>query len=447
MSPYVIIYACMDLDLPLPPSFDMVFFWQHLSRLIEVGRPDDLAWEHDATEPYVDSGSLLRDEYARHPDDDPDGTLEVLYRELSPDGEGMRMRRTQAMGPRKAYRPVDVYIGATHQGTAGIFYESKPYSTTPKIFALSRPALEEGEAGDRETYAMLDAAGCWAPQWADRTVRFHVSSPVVAWHTNEFVEGTAAEYPALEVVHALALRWGFEVEAQWEARREEPTDLVRARVLAVAARGCMFTMGTGLVLEVLDAVMLDCEGEVAATAPALADMRRVVLPLYRDALRSCRLVEYTGAEPPYGWLYMRMRMAQRRNARRAAMMKLVQPLRGGADRLRHKEVIGRRRHTRGVRQKRLMRVEGLDSVAEREGEGEGEGEEDGMSVEGTEEDAEPRRVVVPADMLEPDSRMVRWRESKLRRARDSVMRRRAAADDSQDYAQRPAVVHVWAVGS
>ncbi|TFY83633.1 hypothetical protein EWM64_g379 [Hericium alpestre] len=42
LNPYVVLYACMDLDLPLPPSFDLKFLWDHLSELIDATRTADL---------------------------------------------------------------------------------------------------------------------------------------------------------------------------------------------------------------------------------------------------------------------------------------------------------------------------------------------------------------------------------------------------------------------
>ncbi|KAI0267731.1 hypothetical protein BC834DRAFT_56769 [Gloeopeniophorella convolvens] len=42
LSPYAVIYAAMDLDIPLPDDFDFWFLWRHLEQLLEREREADL---------------------------------------------------------------------------------------------------------------------------------------------------------------------------------------------------------------------------------------------------------------------------------------------------------------------------------------------------------------------------------------------------------------------
>ncbi|THH16102.1 hypothetical protein EW146_g4478 [Bondarzewia mesenterica] len=342
LSPIFILYATLDLDRPLPSDYDMQFMWRHLSRLLRLGRAQDLVCAHSMAD--ADDGDTRPENCAPHSVDDPDGVLEILWHQLYPGvprkGRYLKSpKQDVAAGPARGSgyaspsglssisspspaSVVDVYVGMAQSGTGGVAitsaYTDSRWTKGEKSFSVPHPA-----ARVTELHALLDTVCCWADEWTDHVVRFHVCSVPTAWHLNGFAD-YAPEFPALELLRRAARRWGFEMEACFVGGScETPSANSHTRRAANLARASFQgqTLAKHLPLNslVMDSVLMDLH-EIDE------GLREGALPLYERILKERDVGGYRSIVLQPGTHYQKVRcrawhaeMQERRDRRATAI--------------------------------------------------------------------------------------------------------------------------------
>ncbi|KAI0045866.1 hypothetical protein FA95DRAFT_1607385 [Auriscalpium vulgare] len=319
-SPYAIVYACMDLNIALPRTFDMRFFFAHLAQLIDEHRTSELIWSNERA-----NLALLSDEPRTAEGID-------MLRVLSAVTEGTPLPTCLAhTGP-------TVYVATTAGSTSGAWNSVINMREVERFFALPRPVSEPAHVAAREQYAMVDAACCFAHEWDGCTVRFVTSSQRVAWAVNDAI-ACAAEFPAVQLLHALGTRWNFRATAVCFAEAAIPLEAREVRVHARQAEQTAeahFAPGSGLVHEVMDCALLSCNQEDANLG---RDFVNVVLMAYTLLLVRARAPGYVYDNVQFvdpGSLYYAMRRRQLtipkivegkgKGKRRAAPLPRLQPM-------------------------------------------------------------------------------------------------------------------------
>ncbi|TFY69963.1 hypothetical protein EVG20_g2918 [Dentipellis fragilis] len=247
ISPYVIMYACVDYNMPFPPSFDLQFFWDHLSHLVAAKRPKDLFLpKNDAPNRSLpfSFGKVVHNETY-----DPDNVLGILHTYML--SRGGELHRFEVLP--------HVYLAANADSTAAVYRTDDPKTLEPafkRSFCLKSRSTNHSAPRDSRTRladAALHAAVCWAPLWEGWAVNFQVPSVRAAWALNDFAD-FSDEFPVLEALHTLAAHFSFDVcaglvdSARKPACATEAEDLVR-RGLST------FSEGSGLCHQAMDCVI------------------------------------------------------------------------------------------------------------------------------------------------------------------------------------------------
>ncbi|KAA1467584.1 hypothetical protein DENSPDRAFT_254437 [Dentipellis sp. KUC8613] len=206
LSPYVILYACLDYNSPFPVSFDIQFFLDHLSHLIATGRTEDLFMRQNdvpnASLRFFD-GKVVHDEL-----NDPDDVLETLHTFMV--SGGGQLHRLSVLP--------HVYLAADAKSTAAVYRTDDLKTFQPafkRSFCLGPPSthlLTLTDSQSRLADAALHAAVCWAPLWEGWAVNFQVPSVRAAWALNDSAD-FSDEFPALEALHTLAAHFCFNIHA------------------------------------------------------------------------------------------------------------------------------------------------------------------------------------------------------------------------------------------
>ncbi|KAI0321773.1 hypothetical protein OF83DRAFT_1168172 [Amylostereum chailletii] len=305
----VVIYACIDLSLPLPSNIRPATFWQHVSNLMETGRELDLY--QDLRPWYIPSHiDALPDDCRRNKDDDPLGTVESLFYifrrsvlpalplapVLEPIPEGTPQPEDK--------EPFEVYVAASVNGTGAVL--SLPHG--PQHFSLYRARSPLGLEYQRESYALLDATCVWAHLWTGRKVRFTVTTERLAACINVGPQDATVRrlFPVLEAVTALSLKWNFTFEGHYlpmEVRPRQGDSWLPRCFANLCANG--FEERCGLVIQVVDSLM----GLLTSFEDEICDgLKKIVLKPYMEALVEHLGPAAEGWEP--GRLYQRMRLEQ-----------------------------------------------------------------------------------------------------------------------------------------
>jgi hypothetical protein len=294
LSPYVVLYAAMDLDVPLPDDFDMWFLWRHIEQLIQLGRTTDLVDDTGELPPLL-HGHTIPPEYKANITDDPDGVLGLLYHFHFHSQPFHSSSFPEIKRPLSELPPIQLVVGTTDRGTAGEMRTWNAGEVRHHWFGLRRQPSNTAFESSREAYALLDAACCWGIEWRGRTVRVNLSNQRLVWALNDFIDASA-EFPVVEVLLSLATRCGFEFEAIHSPFRHATVDR------HAQGRYNRFSQGSGLVLQLMDVVLSD----VPFTKGNLCDLEEVVLSTYRAVLVGCGARGYTGELYHPGLLYSEM---------------------------------------------------------------------------------------------------------------------------------------------
>ena len=295
LSPYVVMYAAMDLDVPLPDDFDMWFLWRHIEQLIQLGRMADLVDCSGELSP-VHHCPTIPPEYKAHATEDPDGVLQLLYQFHFHSWSFHSSSFPEIKRPLSEPPPIQLTIGTTDRGTAGEVRTWDAGEDRHHWFGLRRQPSDPAFESSREAYALLDATCCWGITWRGRTVRVNLSNQRLVWALNDFIDATA-EFPVVEVLLTLAARCGFEFVAIHSPHLPAPVDR------HAQGRYNRFSEGSGLVLQLMDVVLSD----VAFAKGNVSDLKDVVLSTYRTILDSSGARGYSGGLYNPGLLYSEMR--------------------------------------------------------------------------------------------------------------------------------------------
>ncbi|KAI0255008.1 hypothetical protein BJV78DRAFT_811027 [Lactifluus subvellereus] len=298
LSPYVVMYAAMDLDVPLPDDFDKWFLWRHIEQLLQLGRTADLVDDTGELPPLLHVPTIPS-EYKVNVTEDPDGVLQGLYHfhhhaqtfHSSPFPESKR--------PLSELPPIQLSISITDRGTAGEMCSWNGGRVRQEWFGLRRQPSDPAFELSREAYAILDATCCWGLAWRGRTVRVNLSNQRLVWALNDFIDASA-EFPVVEVLLSLAARCGFEFMAI-----HAPLYLADVDRHAQGQYN-KFSEGSGLVLQLMDVVLSD----VPFAKGNLCDLEDVVLSTYRAILVACGARGYTEGVCKPGLLFSEMRNRQ-----------------------------------------------------------------------------------------------------------------------------------------
>lgn len=299
MSPYVLMYAAMDLDVPLPDDFDKWFLWRHIEQLLQFGRTADLVDESSDALPPVLSGPTIPLEYMADATEDPDGVLQRLYYFLHHSQAFHSSSFPEPKRPLSELAPIQLIVATTDRGTAGETCSWNGGIVTHHWFGLRRQPSDLAFVSSREAYALLDATCCWGLSWRGRTVRVNLSNQRLVWALNDFTD-TSGEFPVVEVLLTLAARCGFEFTAIYSPLRVASVDR-RAQ-----GQYNRFSEGSGLALPLMDVVLSD----VPYAKGNLCDLEDVVLSTYRTILTGCGSRGYTRGSYNPGLLYSEMRSGQ-----------------------------------------------------------------------------------------------------------------------------------------
>ncbi|KAI0058660.1 hypothetical protein BV25DRAFT_1829898 [Artomyces pyxidatus] len=272
LSPYFILYACMDLDLPLPTGFDMRFLWTHLSDLVDKGRTGDLVHEGAPIQEISDGLLNPSTDLVDHVGD-PEGIIQLLYLRFYPGARPIKANSSPKI--------FTVFVAADSACTAGYYPVpgAKARGVVEKTFSLRHESSAPAFASSREIYAMLDAACCWGPLWMGCTVRFPLSSIRLVWAVNDAIV-SYKEFPAVAFLLAFATRWNFKIEATFYDPVKSMRGINVARNLAARGKDS-FSPDTGLGLELMDSVVMSCFGRTEFGE----DFQEVVLAKYLEILR------------------------------------------------------------------------------------------------------------------------------------------------------------------
>lgn len=294
LSPYVVMYAAMDLDVPLPGDFDLWFLWRHIEQLIQLGRTADLVDDTCEPTPLL-HGPTIPPEYKADVTNDPDGVLQILYyfhfhAQRFHSSPFMEVKR-----PLSELPPIKLAVSTTDCGTAGEMFTWNAGEVRHHWFGLRRRPSDPVFESSREAYALLDATCCWGLTWRGRTVRVNLSNQRLVWALNDFIDASA-EFPVVEVLLSLATRCGFDLVAIHSPLRHATVDR--------HAQGgyISFSEGTGLVMQLMDVVLSD----VPFARGNLCDLEDVVLSTYRAILIGSGARGYTGGPYSPGLLYSEM---------------------------------------------------------------------------------------------------------------------------------------------
>ena len=298
LSPYVVMYAAMDLDLPLPDGFDKWFLWRHIEQLFQLGRTADLVGDADSLPPVL-SGPTIPHEYMADATDDPDGVLQRLYYIHHHSQAFHSSSFPEPKRPLSELPPIQLTVATTDRGTAGETRSWNGGVVSHHWFGLRRQPSDIAFVSSREAYALLDATCCWGLGWRGRTVRVNLSNQRLVWALNDFTEASG-EFPVVEVLLTLAARCGFEFTAVYSPLRVASVDR-RAQ-----GQYNRFSEGGGLALPLMDIVLSD----VPFAKGNLHDLEDVVLSTYRAILTGCDSCRYTGGLYGPGLLYSEMRSRQ-----------------------------------------------------------------------------------------------------------------------------------------
>jgi len=210
----VVMYAAMDLDVPLPDGFDMWFFWCHIGQLIQLGRTADLVDSDNDLLPVL-HGPTIPPEYKTNAVEDPDGALQLLYYFHFHAQVFYSSPLPEIKRPLSELPPIQLTVGTTERGTAGEMriWNAGNSTMNHHWFGLRRQPSDPTFESSREAYALLDAACCWGIAWRGRTVRVDLSNQRLVWALNDFIDASA-EFPVVEVLLSLAARCGFEFMAR-----------------------------------------------------------------------------------------------------------------------------------------------------------------------------------------------------------------------------------------
>ncbi len=298
LSPYVVMYAAMDLDVPLPDDFDLWFMWRHIEQLFQLGRTADLVSDADVLPPVL-YGPTIPLDYMTDATEDPDSVLRQLYcfRHHTQAFHSPSYREPKR--PLSELPPILLTISATDRGTAGEIWTRNVGVIRHHWFGLRRQPSDLAFASSREAYALLDATCCWGLGWRGRTIRVNLSNQRMVWALNDFIDASA-EFPVVEVLLTLAARCGFEFTAIYSPLHLPSVDR--------HAQGeyDKFSEGSGLALPLMDVVLSD----VPFAKGNLCDLEDVVLSTYRAILVGCESRGYTGGLYNPGSLYSEMRNKQ-----------------------------------------------------------------------------------------------------------------------------------------
>jgi hypothetical protein len=298
LSPYVAMYAAMDLDLPLPDVFDKWFLWRHIEQLFQLGRTADLVNDADLLPP-VFSAPTIPLEYMADATDDPDGVLQRLYYIHHHSQAFHSSSFPEPKRPLSELPPIQLTVATTDRGTAGETRSWNGGMVSHHWFGLRRQPSDPAFVSSREAYALLDATCCWGLGWRGRTVRVNLSNQRLVWALNDFIDASG-EFPVVEVLLTLAARCGFQFTAVYSPLRVASVD----RRAQGQYNG--FSEGGGLALPLMDAVLSD----VPFAKGSLCDLEDVVLYTYRAILTGCDSRGYTGGLYNPGLLYSEMRSRQ-----------------------------------------------------------------------------------------------------------------------------------------
>ncbi|KAI0303693.1 hypothetical protein B0F90DRAFT_1313317 [Multifurca ochricompacta] len=298
LSPYVVMYAAIDLDIPLPDGFDMWFLWRHVEQLLQLGRTADLVDDSGELPPLL-HGPVMPPEYKHDGTEDPDGMLQQLYRFHYHAQAFHSSSFPKSKRPLSELPPIQLTVVASDDGTEGEVWNWNGGRAQHHWFGLKRRASGPAFRSSREAYALLDATCCWGLAWRGHTVRVNLSNQRLVWALNDFIDATA-EFPVVEVLLSLASRCGFEFMAV-----HSPSCLAIVNGHA-RGRDNKFSEGSGLVLPLMDVVLSD----VPFAKGNLCDLEDVVLSTYRAILVSCGARGYTEGLHNSGMLYSEMRNRQ-----------------------------------------------------------------------------------------------------------------------------------------
>jgi hypothetical protein len=299
LSPYVVMYAAMDLDVPLPDDFDKWFLWRHIEQLLQLGRTADLVGDAEILPPVL-SGPTIPLEYMADATEDPDGVLQRLYHYHRHKQAFHSSSFPEPKRPLSELPRIQLTVATTDRGTAGEMCVWNGGVVSHHWFGLRRQPSDLAFVSSREAYALLDATCCWGLSWRGCTVRVNLSNQRLVWALNDFTDASG-EFPVVEVLLTLAARCGFEFTALYSPLRLASVDR------HAQGQYNRFSEGSGLALPLMDVVLSD----VPFAKGNLCDLEDVVLSTYRDILTSCGLRGYTagGLYNP-GLLYSEMRSKQ-----------------------------------------------------------------------------------------------------------------------------------------
>ncbi|KAH9063913.1 hypothetical protein EDB87DRAFT_78252 [Lactarius vividus] len=211
LSPYVVMYAAMDLDVPLPDDFDKWFLWRHIEQLLQLRRTADLVGDADILPPVL-SGPTIPPEYMADVTEDPDGVLQRLYCSHHHTQTFHSSSFPEPKRPLSELPSIQLTLATTDRGTAGETCSWNGGVVNYHWFGLRRQPSDLAFVSSREAYALLDATCCWGLSWRGRTVRVNLSNQRLVWALNDFTDASA-EFPVVEVLLTLAARCGFEFTA------------------------------------------------------------------------------------------------------------------------------------------------------------------------------------------------------------------------------------------
>ena len=294
LSPYVVMYAAMDLDVPLPEDFDMWFLWRHIEQLIQLGRTAELVDSTDELSPVLHYPTIPP-EYKANATEDSDGVLQLLYQFLFHARSFHSSPFPEIRRPLSEPPPIQLAVGTTDRGTAGETRTWDAGEVRHHWFGLRRQPSDPTFESSREAYALLDATCCWGMAWRRRTVRVHLSNQRLVWALNDFIDATA-EFPIVEVLLSLAARCGFEFVAIHSPHHPATVDR------HAQGRYNRYSDGSGLVLQLMDVVLSD----VPFAKGNLSDLENVVLSTYRAILVGSGARGYTAELYSPGLLYSEM---------------------------------------------------------------------------------------------------------------------------------------------
>ncbi|KAI9461561.1 hypothetical protein BJY52DRAFT_1185389 [Lactarius psammicola] len=298
LSPYVVLYAAMDLDVPLPDNFEKWFLWRHIEQLLQLGRTADLVGDADILPPVL-SGPTIPLEYMADATEDPDGVLQRLYYFHHHAQAFHSSSFPEPKRPLSELPSIQLTVATTDHGTAGEICSWNGGMVSHHWFGLRRQPSDHAFVSSREAYALLDATCCWGLGWRGRTVRVNLSNQRLVWALNDFTDASA-EFPVVEVLLALAARCGFEFTAVYSPLHFTSVDR------HAQGQYNRFSEGSGLALPLMDVVLSD----VPFAKGNLCDLENVVLSTYRAILTGCGSRGYSGGLYNPGLLYSEMRSKQ-----------------------------------------------------------------------------------------------------------------------------------------